>query len=48
MGRVKGVANGERPVAKTSMGKMVGLYMFFWGHGIHGQQEISLEKGGRV
>lgn len=45
MDRVKGVINGERALEKTCMAKMVEIcIMFLWGHGFHGQQEISLEK----
>lgn len=49
MGRVKAVIPGERVLAKTCMGKMVELYiMFLWGRGVHGQENISLEKEHRV
>lgn len=48
MGRVKGVTNGEGAVAQTCMGKIVGLYMLLWGHAVHRQQEMSLEKMHRM
>lgn len=49
MGRLNEGIYGERTLAKTCMGKMVGLQiMFLWNHDVPGQQEISLEKMHKV
>lgn len=49
MGRLNEGIHGERALAKTCMGKMIGLrIMFLWSYGVPGQHEISLEKMHRV